>query len=182
MILTFLVLSVAAVFVLGAPVDISAESKAAQEYEVKAAFLYNFTKFVEWPAEAFKDAQSPLAICVFGKDPFGEALDLLTGKTTGNRKIVIKRLTRLEDVEHCHLLFICISERERLPDILKTVEARKVLTVGDMMGFTEAGGAVNLVTSGNKITIEINADAAEKASLKISSKLLKLARIIRAGR
>lgn len=178
----FLVLSMVAALVLGAPVSGGARAQTFQEYEVKAAFLYNITKFVELPEEVFEDAQSPLRICVFGKDPFGESLTALTGKATGTRKIVVKLSTRLEDNDHCQVLFISESERTSLPRILKAARAWKVLTVGDMKGFAEAGGMVNMVTSERKISLEINVDAAESASIKISSKLLKLARIIREAR
>jgi hypothetical protein len=164
---------------LHAALPVQARAEAPQEYQIKAAFLYNFAKFVEWPAVAFRDAQSPLLVCVLGKDPFGEALDSLRDKTVEGRKIQVRRIARIEDAEGCHILFVSSSEREDLSRILKAVWGKSILTVGDMKGFTQAGGIINLTMTEGKISFEINTAAAERASLKISSKLLKLGRVVR---
>jgi len=155
-----------------------AEDDLTGEYLVKAAFLYNFAKFVEWPAEAFPDDSAPITLCILGQDPFGGALETIRGKSVKGRKLVIRQSMRVEDLEMCHMLFISSSEKDRLNRILDLVESPNVLTVGDMESFARHGGVVNLIKTGNKIKFEINVDAAREAGLKISSKLLKLAKIV----
>jgi YfiR/HmsC-like len=150
-----------------------------QEYQIKAAFLYNFAKFVEWPATAFKDAQSPLTLCILGKDPFGDALDSLREKTIEGRRLVIRRVSKIEEADKCHILFVSASEKDSLSHILKVTRSWNVLTVGDTKGFAESGVVINIISIGNKMGFEINLDAAEHTSLKISSKLLKLGKIIK---
>jgi hypothetical protein len=150
-----------------------------QEYQVKAVFLFNFAKFVEWPAVAFKDAQSAVTLCILGKDPFGDALDSLREKTIEGRRLVIRRVSKVEEADRCHILFVSASEKESLSHILKVTGNRNVLTVGDTKGFAESGVMINLISTENKVSFEINLDAAEHASLKISSKLLKLGKIIK---
>lgn len=157
-----------------------AKSPALQEYQVKAAFLYNFAKFIEWPAEAFKDANNFLIIGIIGRDPFGDALDVLEQKSIAGRKILIRRFASVEDLQRCHILFISNSEKENLPNIFKAIRKWHVLTVGEMKGFPQSGGMVNFILVDNKIQFEINVDAAQQANLRISSQLLKLARIVKA--
>jgi len=154
-------------------------AESLQEYQIKAAFLYNFAKFIEWPPSAFKDTQSPLTLCILGKDPFGAALDSLREKTVEGRTLVIKRVSKVEEAEKCHILFVSASEKESLSHILKVTRSWNVLTVGDTKGFAESGVMINLISIENKMGFEINLDAAEHASLKISSKLLKLGKIIK---
>ena len=150
-----------------------------QEYQIKAAFLYNFAKFVEWPAAAFKDAQSTVTLCILGNDPFGDALDSLREKTIEGRRLVIRRVSKIEEADRCHILFVSASEKESLSHILKVIRSWNVLTVGDTKGFAESGVMINLISIENKVGFEINLAAAEHASLKISSKLLKLGKIIK---
>jgi len=150
-----------------------------QEYQIKAAFLYNFAKFIEWPAAAFKDAQSPLTLCILGKDPFGDALDSLRDKTIEGRKLVIRRVSKIEEADKCHILFVSASEKDTLSHILKATRSWNILTVGDTKGFAESGVMINLITTDDKVGFEINVDAAKHASLGISSKLLKLGKIIK---
>ena len=150
-----------------------------QEYQVKAAFLYNFARFVEWPNGAFPDGKSPFVLAVIGKDPFGESLDLLKGKTVGNREIVINRIADIDRLEKCHILFICDSEKERLKPILRKAESARMLTISDLKGFCEAGGHIAFYLEENKIRFEINNEDAQRTGLKISSQLLKLAKIFK---
>ena len=112
----------------------------SREYTVKAAFLYNFAKFIEWPADAFEDDQAPLILCILGKDPIGPALDAIRQKTVRNRELVIRHCERLEDLETCHILFISGSEKKDLVNILDTLNAPAPLTVGDMQGFAKDDG------------------------------------------
>ncbi len=149
------------------------------EYLVKAAFLYNFAKFVEWPAEAFVDDQTSIILCILGKDPFGDALDTIKNKIVRGRKLVIKRLRESKELEKCHILFISQSEKQGLAKVFETIKDWHVLTIGDMENFAQRGGIINLITVKNKIHFEINIDVAQHSDLKISSQLLKLATIIR---
>jgi hypothetical protein len=139
---------------------------------VKAAFLFNFLKFTEWP----DTSSATICLGVLGKDPFGDGLEALRGKTAKGRKVVIARFGRVEDAKDCDVLFIAESERGRLPHVLKSLQGSRTLTVGDQEGFCEAGGMINLVSARNKVGFEINVAAANRARLRISSQLLKLAR------
>jgi len=158
------------------------ETQPAPEYAVKAAFLFNFAKFVEWPDDAFADPASPLVLCVVGEDPFGDALRSLKGKIVNGRPLAIRYLTTIEELDRCHLLFVCPSEKPVLSKILQTTKGRSILTVGDMEGFTQDGGIINLVKEESRIGIEVNLEAAQRTRLKISSKLLALAKIVKPGR
>ena len=149
------------------------------EYKIKAAYLYNFAKFVEWPAEELADPSLPLSVCIYGKDPFGAALDSIKDKTVKGRKLVISRSSEINKLEGCHILFISPSEKNNLSVILKKLRDMHILTVSDMEGFASNGGMINLNKVENKIRLEINLDAAEISGLKMSSKLLKLAKIIK---
>jgi hypothetical protein len=166
----------------GAPSQ--AADRAPTEDEVKAAFLYSFAKFIEWPPDAFPGSGAPFVITTLGDDAFAEILDAaLRGKTIRDRRLSVRRVARAEDVDASHILFIGDSEAEQLARILKQLDGAAILTVGDMDHFAERGGVVNFRTENNRVRFEINLAAAEKARLKISSQLLKLARIVgpRAG-
>lgn len=152
---------------------------ALREYQIKAAFLYNFTKFVEWPAEAFTDSGAPMIVGILGDDPFGVALESIQDKTVKGRKLEIKRFESIQGVEFCHILFISSSKKERLAQILEALKNSSVLTVGERDGFTQLGGMVNFTIKKNKIRFEINPDAAEQARLKLNSKLLRLGKVVK---
>ena len=161
------------------PAD-AALAQIVREYEIKAAFIYNFVKFVEWPPDDTSNAD-PITIAVVGKDPFGDALDLIREKTIGVRKIVVKRFARVDDIAKCQVLFISSSQHEQLPHILKVTKKWHVLTIGEVTGFAQSGGIINFIIVDDKVRFEINVDAAQRAGLKISSQLLKLASIVREG-
>ncbi len=152
-----------------------------EEYEVKAAFLYNFAKFVEWPDEAFSDPRSPIVLLVVGSDPFGDALASLKGKTASGRPLAVLRAATVDDLVRCHILFVAASETPRLSRILQATKSWSTLVVGDVDGFARKGGAINLVRKEDRIAIEVNPEAAQRARLRISSKLLGLAKIVRSG-
>jgi hypothetical protein len=157
---------------LGGPAD----EAPASEYQVKAAFIYNFAKFIEWPRRAEEGA---FVITVLGEDPFGAILDdTLRGKTVNKQKIMIRRVARAEDIGDSRILFISDSEREKLPRILKQLARAAILTVGEMDHFAERGGIIRFKTDKQRIRLEINVVVAEQAQLRISSELLKLARIV----
>jgi hypothetical protein len=160
------------------PIIAAAHDDNTSEYEIKAAFLYNFAKFVEWPARNFEDVDSSFVIGILGKDPFKSALEQTIGdKTVGGAAIRIRRSGNVEDLLTCHILFISGSERSSLPAILKSLEGLSVLTVSDMPGFARFGGMVTLYTENNKVRFMIHTQAAEKAGLILSAKLLTLAKI-----
>ncbi|MEP7340325.1 MAG: YfiR family protein [Acidobacteriota bacterium] len=159
-----------------------ARAQAASEYQVKAAFLYNFAKFVEWPSEAFSNGGAPLVIGVIGDDPFGSAIDqTIKGKSINGHPLTITRLKWGQNLRACHILFISSSERKRLAQVLESLKGSSVLTVGDMDQFSQQGGIINLVMDASKVRFEINTSAADQARLKISSKLLILAKPVRGG-
>ena len=149
------------------------------EYQIKAAFLFNFAKFVEWPNEAEADSTVPITIGLIGQDPFGKNLDqLVAHKAIKGRKLVIKRFRRVSDLEYCHILFISQSEKSRMANILARIRDFNILTVGEASWFAEQGGIINLVSRNNKVRFQINLEASYRAGLKISSRLLRLAEIV----
>jgi hypothetical protein len=149
---------------------------APSEYQIKAAFVYNFAKFVKWPAPAFASADSPIVIGVLGENVFGEELKrTLENKTFNNRAFELKAFHSVTEATHCQILFISPSEQDRLPQIFTALHGTSVLTVGETDHFLEAGGMINFVIEEKRIHFEINNDTAEKAGLIISSKLLSLA-------
>ncbi len=156
-----------------------AQPAVSQEYRVKAAFLYNFAKFVKWPPETFENTDAPLVLCVLGDDPFGSALDMLQGKSVRGRRLAIYRTHAIDGPPSCQLLYVAGSERARLQSILDQVRGRPVLTVSDLPDFTLHGGIIGFFTVQSRIRFAINPGAAVANGLKISSQLLKLARIRR---
>ncbi|MFQ5639976.1 MAG: YfiR family protein [bacterium] len=151
----------------------------ATEYGIKAAFVFNFAKFVDWPDEAFVDATQPIVIGVVGRDPFGlNLVQTVRGKTVKGRNLVVKRFTRIEDLDFCNILYISSSEKKRMTRIFKKIKDSSVLTIGETKGFAYEGGMIHLFNMDNKVRFEINVKTAERAGLKISSRLLKLAKIV----
>jgi hypothetical protein len=152
------------------------------EYEVKAAFLFNFSQFVDWPGAAFADGRAPLVIGVLGTDPFGATLDeIVRGEMVNGRPLTVRRYQSPDQVD-CHILFVDRSQDSQLDAVVAGLKGRSVLTVGDFEGFTRRGGMIRFVTVGNKIRLRINLGAAQEAQLTISSKLLRPAQIVGAGR
>jgi len=162
---------------LPAPADVETPA-APTEYQVKAAFLYSFAKFVQWPDDAFGKPEGPFVVGVLGDDPFGAVLDqTLEGKTVLNRPVVIKRFGKVEDVQ-AQILFVGASERRDLARVLKVLRGRAILSAGETEGFAENGGIVGFKTQDRRVRFEINLARAEEARLRISSQLLKLATIV----
>jgi hypothetical protein len=153
-----------------------AQQNQPSEYQIKAAFLFNFAKFVQWPASAFPEPASPVVIGVLGRNDFGDALErTLHGKLIDTHPVLLKMFNTVAEVTNCHVLFISTSEKGRLDKTIAGLKGLNVLTVGEMDEFLSAGGMINFVLQDNRIRFEINNDAADKAGLKISSKLLSLA-------
>ena len=157
----------------------TAAEPAPTEYEIKAAFIYNFAKYVEWPEESGPDSGELFVIGVLGDDPFGALLDQIARtKTVGDKPIVIRRFDRLEDYTPCHVLFVAASAQDLLPAVLEKLAHSPVLVIGDTEGFAQRGVTINFVIERSKVRFEINPEAAACAGLKISSKLLRLAKIV----
>jgi hypothetical protein len=155
-----------------------AQDAQPSEAEVKAAFIFNFVKFIEWPAEAFADAKSPLHIGVLGQKSFSADLErTVRGKTFNNRTIAVKECRTIEEARSCHVLFIAASEERRQQEICGDLGGAAVLTVGEAGGFIQSGGMINFFREGNKFRFEVNPEAAKRARLKVDSKLLSLARV-----
>ncbi len=153
-----------------------ADAEVPKEYQIKAAFLYNFTKFVEWPAARFASASSPIVIAVLGENPFGDELaKLVKGRRVNGREIVIKSVTDTSEADSVHVLFICARNDRQLGPALAQLRADAVLTVGESAAFASAGGVITFTLVEDKVRFEINQAAGEQAGLKISSQLLKLA-------
>jgi len=147
-------------------------AQAPTEYQVKAAFLYNFAKFVEWPADT---SGTPFCIGVLGSDPFGPLIDAtLAGKTLGGHAVVIRRFSRPEDAFGCQIVFLALPATS-LKALLKRFDSKAVLTVGDAPGFCQSGGMVGFEVVEQRIRFAVNLETAERAQLKLSSKLLSLA-------
>jgi YfiR/HmsC-like len=151
------------------------QSQSPNEYQVKAAFILNFARFVDWPGDAFADGGS-LVVGVVGDDPFGGALDQLSGNSIEGRRLVIRRLKSTDNLRACQILFVSSSERSRLGKIMESVKGASVLTIGDLPQFNQMGGVIKFVVQDNRVRFEINGAAAAQARLRISSKLLALSK------
>ena len=145
-----------------------------REYEIKAAFIYNFAKFVEWPENKFKDPKAPVVLGILGSSPIGAALESLKNKTVRGRRLTIQPVAAPKNLSQCHMLYICKSEKSDLKRIIEHLGSQSILTISDIQDFNKTGGHINLVIRHNKIRFIINSVAAKKANLKISSRLLKL--------
>ena len=151
------------------------ESYVTQEYKVKAAFVYNFSLFVDWPPGAYNGPNSPFVICILGKHAFGNTFDNLAGKMVKKRVLKIQYATDIKNIGNCQILYICMSERMRLAEIIAATERRSILTISDMPGFNRAGGMINLVNVEDKIRFDINMKAAKQSGLSLNFQLLNMA-------
>ncbi|MEE9395984.1 MAG: YfiR family protein [Methylococcales bacterium] len=150
----------------------------AQEYTVKAALLLNFARFTEWPDDAFSNAQDPVLLCFTGNNIVSSSFAHVEGRPIGERKLGLRQLGREKKLSGCHLLFISGSNRQQLRLILPQIRNKPVLTVGEMSGFAESGGHINLRKKAGRVQIIVNIKTARHAGLTISSRLLKLATIV----
>ena len=181
-------------FLLTATQSAPADDTIVPEYQIKAAFLYNFLKFVEWPKAKIGESNEPIIVSTIGQDVFQDAFDSIKNKTLEGRKIVIKKFEGIEELQKAdskkkyrqhsqieairksHLLFICPSEKIYIADILKSVKGHNILTVADTQSFLEAGGIINLMMEEKKVRFEINMVSAKEADIQIRSQLLRLAK------
>ena len=159
-----------------------AAQEPSLEYQIKAAFLLNFARYIEWPGPAFPTGDSPLMLCVLGPNPFGTALTRTAeGERVQGHPIVVQSVAELQQVARCHLLFISESARGRAASVIAHVESvvTPTATVGEFPGFIDAGGVINLLTVGGRVRFEVNVGAAERRGLRVSSRLLRLAVTVR---
>ena len=153
--------------------------EAPTEYQVKAAYLFNFLKFVEWPGDPLADTHGRWVIGIVGDNPFGEVLtQTISGKTVQGHELQIRQFQFGEDLHTCHVLFISASEKKRLPPMLTALNGSMVLTVADMDHFIESGGMIQFVMEEKRVRFAIDVGASGRAGLKVSSKLLSLARTV----
>lgn len=166
--------------VFAAPRSACAQS-AASEAAVKAAFVYNFAKFTQWPGAAFGGAQAPLVLCVPAmlESALAQAFGAVDGKSAQGRTIRVRRVARGDELASCHIVYVSDSDARRGVEALRSLGGRPVLTVSDAEGFAETGGMIGLVYVEDRIQFEINVEATEHAGLKLSSQLLRLARIVK---
>jgi hypothetical protein len=149
------------------------------EYQVEAAYLYNFARFVEWPAKG-SNTSGAFTICVLGEDPFGPALEAtLAGETIGNHRVAARRISSPQMSDNCQILFISSSEANRLNKIIEALDKSSILTVSDIPQFSQRRGMIQFVLEENRIRFEVNLTAAQRAGLTLSSELLKVATVVR---
>ena len=178
------------------PMAQKVEAEEDKEYQIKAAFLYNFIKFVDWPKDKMPDVNEPIVVGIIGKDPFGNAIDIIKGEYVKDKKLVVRWFKSFEDskksdekdkpgahreieaIRKCHMLFFCSSEKKGIKEIIKSLKGSHVLTVGDVNGFLESGGVINFIMENKKVRFEINIPAAKRAEIEIRSQLLRLAKRI----
>lgn len=159
-----------------------AQAQEPTEYELKAVFLFNFARFVEWPATAFESPEAPLIIGVLGENPFdGRLEEVIKGEAVEGHPLEVRRFNRIEEVDTCHILFLGRAEGATLEGALARLKFRPVLTVGESEQFARTGGMIGFVTERNRIRLRINRGAAEAASLVLSSRLLRPAEIVQTG-
>jgi hypothetical protein len=159
------------------------ESNAAEarEYAIKAAFLFNFSQFVEWPESAFADAEAPFVMGILGPNPFGAALDaIVEGQHVGGRPIEVRYLTDLRGLPDCHLLFVTRAAAALTPEVAALAVQYNILTVGDVPTFARRGGMVGFVMDRNRVRFEVNLGEIRRAGLNMSSRLLRLAAVVNA--
>lgn len=156
----------------------AASADSTPEYQLKAAYLFNFAKFTEWPAASLP-AGAPVTICIAGRDPFGDALAGLESKMLQSRPVRVRRGVHAEDLRGCQIVFITDNDERRMQDLLRAAESASTLTLSDIDGFVEQGGMIGLITRENRILFDVNFDMTHRANVKLSSQVLKLARSVR---
>jgi hypothetical protein len=154
----------------------SAAPDPSLEYRVKAAYLLNFTRYVEWPPQAFDAPGAPVTICVLGRDPFGSILDAtVVGRTTQGRTLSVSRIRSVSETQGCHIVFISRDTWRKQTDLPRTLRALGLLTVGESDTFAQAGGVIGFVIQNQTVRFVVNAEARDRAGLRISSRMLSLA-------
>lgn len=161
---------------IGVPV-LRAQNSAPTDYDVKAAYLYNFGRFVDWPTQVEGEH---FTVCVLGQDPFGPRLDsTLAGETIGGKSIIAKRISSSQESDDCRIVFLSPAENGRLKKIVAELDKKAILTVSDMPKFTQFGGMIQFVVEGKRVRFEVNLTATQRAGLTLSSELLKVATAVK---
>jgi len=166
-------------FLLGMLCPSAPAAEGIGEGDVKAAFVFNFIKFVKWPASAFRSPEDPIVLSVLGNDPTAASLASLDGKRTSGRRLIVRNVPDLTALERCHVLFIGASEKAELAPVLGAVQRWPALTVADFEGFAGRGGTIGFIRQENRVGFEINEESARKAGLKVNAKLLYLGKSVR---
>lgn len=176
---SFVALISGGLFLSASPEAFSQNDEGA-EYSVKLGFLYNFTKFVEWPSDSFREPEAPLVICIVGHDPFRQDLEVeLRTRKVGGHPVEVRTQTPNDKLSICHIVFVPVTEKNQSDRILRSLQGSSTLTVGETDGFAALGGVINLTVEENKVHFEINRLAADRAGLKIGSRLLSIAKIVK---
>lgn len=178
---SFAVLSIALAGLLSLASVTPARGQAnpSVEYQVKAAFVFSFVKFIEWPSDTFESINGPIILCVFGYNPLGSALDdIIRGKTINGRAVVPRRINELPDLKSCQLVFVSRVEYKHLSELLNSLEGSSALVVGESDGFAKRGGGIEFFLEDNKLRFAVNVDAIQRARIAVDSKLLSLAKIV----
>jgi hypothetical protein len=150
------------------------------EYVIKAAYLYNFALFVEWPADAFPARDAPIVIGIIGADPFEGALErTVLNKRINGRAVVVRRFASAQEARAAHILFVTAAEAGRIAELRERLDGRPVLVVGEVPEFARRGGTANFFIEENRVRFEVNLDAARRSRLNISARMLDVARIVR---
>src|SRR5258706_7620521 len=158
---------------------LTSQSQGLSEHEIKAGFLFNFTKFVEWPEGTFADASTPIILGVVGENPFGNLLiETAAGKFVNGRPVVVRQFKDGQDLRSWNVLFITETDKKRMMETLGKLKGSQVLTVGEGSGFTQSGGMIALLVEGNRVRLEIDVQTAAEAHLKISAKVIAVARLV----
>jgi hypothetical protein len=157
----------------------AADPQTLTEYQIKAGFFFNFTRFVDWPESAFVTASSPILVCVLGETPLTDLVtDVALGKVVNGRAVSIRRVKASDDLRRCNLLFISAEEDRHTAEILASVKKTNTLTVGETPGFAQAGGMINFSVQENRVKLELNLEATTRAGLKVNSKLIAVSRLV----
>ena len=157
-----------------------AQQPGPRDYDVKAAYLFNFGRFTTWPAAGAGGESAAFGVCVLGRDPFGAVLDaMVTGEMIDGKRVIVRRIARAENTEGCRILFVSGSEDAELGHILQTLVGSQVLTVSDLPQFVERGGMIQFVSDGKRIRFTVNVAAATQVGLTLSSELLRVAAAVR---
>lgn len=160
-----------------------AQSDTETEYRIKALYLLNFAKGVEWAAFCFPSSTTPITVAIIGEDPFGQVIDgVLSGRKIGNRSIVVKRFATVDDIDMCHILFVGESEKDNIEPILEAARFWYALTVGDFKPFAQKGGIMNFVFQDDRIRVEYNPEAAQASYIKISDDIRKVTATVKTDR
>ena len=171
----FCTLPLVVMWILMAAPRVHAQQSSPTENQVKSAYLYNFGKFVEWPAKGTTGGEF-FTFCVLGDDSFASTLETtIAGESISGKKVLVKRVPKPQDALSCRILFISSSEQNQLKEILAALDNTSVLTVSDMPQFTRRGGMIQFVVEAKKVRFEVNLTSAERAGLTLSSQLLKVA-------